>query len=199
MRDLTLTKSPQLGLGRGGARGGDHPSADHFAQARIGDAEHLHLINLRIPQLFSGRDCLPRDRGARDQHRGHGQAAISAQPPRQAADYPFRLFGPGDSTSYLKARTALSVYQAQERQLSVQRKKGLLVDRARAETLMFRLARRERDIWVTWRARVAALRLRASKLAPPRWSARPSSVIWWAGRIMARCGPSLANYVKRRG
>ena len=57
--------------------------------------------------------------------------------------------GPGDSASYLKARTALTVYQAQERQLSIQRKKGVLVDRARAETLVFRLARQERDVWVT--------------------------------------------------
>ena len=65
--------------------------------------------------------------------------------------------GPGDSTSYLKARTALTVYQAQERQLSIQRKKGVLVDRARAETLVFRLARQERDTWVTWPTRVAAL------------------------------------------
>ena len=64
--------------------------------------------------------------------------------------------GPGDSTSYLKARTALTVYQAQERQLSIQRKKGVLVDRARAETLVFRLARQERDTWVTWPTRVAA-------------------------------------------
>jgi hypothetical protein len=65
--------------------------------------------------------------------------------------------GPGDSTSYLKARTALTVYQAQERQLSIQKKKGTLVDRARAETLVFRLARQERDVWVTWPTRVAAL------------------------------------------
>ena len=65
--------------------------------------------------------------------------------------------GPGDSASYLKARTALTVYQAQERQLSIQRKKGALVDRARAETLVFRLARQERDVWVTWPTRVAAL------------------------------------------
>ena len=65
--------------------------------------------------------------------------------------------GPGDSTSYLKARTALTVYQAQERQLSLQKKKGTLVDRARAETLVFRLARQERDVWVTWPTRVAAL------------------------------------------
>ena len=49
--------------------------------------------------------------------------------------------GPGETTSYIKARTALTVYAAQERQLAVQKKKGTLVDRARAETLVFRLAR----------------------------------------------------------
>ncbi|WP_265502401.1 hypothetical protein [Paracoccus beibuensis] len=67
------------------------------------------------------------------------------------------IFGPGDSSSYLKARTALTVYQAQERQIAIQKKKGVLVDRARAETLVFRLARQERDAWVTWPARVAAI------------------------------------------
>jgi hypothetical protein len=67
------------------------------------------------------------------------------------------ISGPGDSTSYLKARTALTVYQAQERQLSLQKKKGTLVDRARAEALVFRLVRQERDVWVTWPTRVAAL------------------------------------------
>ena len=65
--------------------------------------------------------------------------------------------GPADSSSYLKARTALTVFQAQERQLAIQKKKGTLVDRARAEALVFRLARQERDVWVTWPARVAAL------------------------------------------
>ena len=65
--------------------------------------------------------------------------------------------GPADSSSYLKARTALTVYQAQERQLAIQKKKGTLVDRGRAEALMFRLARQERDVWVTWPSRVAAL------------------------------------------
>ena len=65
--------------------------------------------------------------------------------------------GPADSSSYLKARTALTVYQAQDKQLGIQKKKGTLVDRARAETLVFRLARQERDVWVTWPGRVAAL------------------------------------------
>jgi len=67
------------------------------------------------------------------------------------------ISGPSDSSSYLKARTALTVYQAQERQIAIQKKKGVLVDRARAETLVFRLARQERDAWVTWPARVAAI------------------------------------------
>ena len=39
----------------------------------------------------------------------------------------------------------------------IQKKKGTLVDRARAEALVFRLARQERDTWVTWPNRVAAL------------------------------------------
>jgi phage terminase Nu1 subunit (DNA packaging protein) len=65
--------------------------------------------------------------------------------------------GSGGNDSYLKARTALTVYQAQERQLAIQKKKGALVDRARAEALVFRLARQERDTWVTWPSRVAAL------------------------------------------
>ena len=64
--------------------------------------------------------------------------------------------GPGDSTAYVKARTALTFYMAQERQIAIQKKKGALVDRARAETLVFRLARQERDTWVTWPTRVAA-------------------------------------------
>jgi hypothetical protein len=65
--------------------------------------------------------------------------------------------GPADSSSYLKARTALTVYQAQDKQPAIQKRKGTLVDRARAEALVFRQARQERDVWVTWPARVAAL------------------------------------------
>ncbi len=34
--------------------------------------------------------------------------------------------GPGDTTSYITARTALTVYAAQERQLTVQKNKGAL-------------------------------------------------------------------------
>jgi len=63
----------------------------------------------------------------------------------------------GGGTTFLQAKTANEVMKAQERRLRLQKLKGELVDRARAETLMFRLAREERDAWVTWPARVAAL------------------------------------------
>ena len=35
--------------------------------------------------------------------------------------------------------------------------KGGLIDRARALSLVFRLARQERDVWVNWPSRAAAL------------------------------------------
>jgi hypothetical protein len=63
----------------------------------------------------------------------------------------------GGGTTFLQAKTANEVLKAQERRIRLQQLKGELVDRARAETLMFRLAREERDAWVTWPARVAAL------------------------------------------
>jgi hypothetical protein len=63
----------------------------------------------------------------------------------------------GGGTTFLQAKTANEVLKAQERRIRLQKLKGELVDRARAETLMFRLAREERDGWVTWPARVAAL------------------------------------------
>ena len=63
----------------------------------------------------------------------------------------------GGGTTFLQAKTANEVMKAQERRLRLQKLKGELVDRARAETLMFRLAREERDAWVTWPARIAAL------------------------------------------
>jgi hypothetical protein len=63
----------------------------------------------------------------------------------------------GSGTTFLQAKTANEVLKAQERRIRLQKLKGELIDRARAEALMFRLARQERDAWVTWPARVAAL------------------------------------------
>ena len=63
----------------------------------------------------------------------------------------------GGSTTYLQAKTANEVLKAQERKLKLAKLKGELIDRDRAVGLVFRLAREERDAWVTWPARAAAL------------------------------------------
>ncbi len=63
----------------------------------------------------------------------------------------------GGGTTFLQAKTANEVLKAQERRIRLQKLKGEFVDKARAEALMFRLAREERDGWVNWPARVAAL------------------------------------------
>ena len=60
-------------------------------------------------------------------------------------------------TTFLQAKTANEVLKAQERRLRLQMMKGELVDRSRATALIFRLARQERDAWVNWPGRVAAL------------------------------------------
>lgn len=72
----------------------------------------------------------------------------------------------GSGTTFLQAKTANEVLKAQERRLRLQKMKGELVDRARAEALVFRLAREERDAWITWPARVAALMAAELAAAP---------------------------------
>jgi len=64
---------------------------------------------------------------------------------------------PGQAMTFMQARTANEVLKAQERRLRLQRMKGELVDRAKAVAQVFRLAREERDAWVNWPARVAAM------------------------------------------
>jgi hypothetical protein len=59
--------------------------------------------------------------------------------------------------TFMQARTANEVLKAQERRLRLQRMKGELVDRAKAVAQVFKLARDERDAWVNWPARVAAV------------------------------------------
>jgi hypothetical protein len=63
----------------------------------------------------------------------------------------------GGSVTFVQARTAHEIAKAHLARLRLQRMKGELVDRARATALVFRLAREERDSWLNWPARVAAL------------------------------------------
>ena len=59
--------------------------------------------------------------------------------------------------TFMQARTANEVLKAQERRLRLQQMKGELVDRAKVVAQVFKLARDERDAWVNWPARVAAM------------------------------------------
>jgi hypothetical protein len=63
----------------------------------------------------------------------------------------------GGSVTFVQARTAHEIAKAHLARLRLQERKGELVDRARATSLVFRLAREERDSWLNWPARVAAL------------------------------------------
>jgi hypothetical protein len=87
-------------------------------------------------------------------------------PPRKEAatvdDSPREQAPPGTAV-YFQAKAKNEVLKSQHLQMKLQEMKGDLVDRARAEALVFRLGRQERDAWVNWPARVAALM--ASELA----------------------------------
>lgn len=63
----------------------------------------------------------------------------------------------GGNVTFVQARTAHEIAKAHLARLRLQRMKSELVDRARATALVFRLAREERDAWLNWPARVAAL------------------------------------------
>ncbi len=64
--------------------------------------------------------------------------------------------GGGGEVSYLRARLANEVIKAQTAKVKLAKMKGELVDREKATTMVFDLARRERDAWQNWPPRVAA-------------------------------------------
>lgn len=64
--------------------------------------------------------------------------------------------GGSGEVSFMRARMANEVLKAQLQKERLKRQRGEVVDRARATELVFSLARRERDAWIAWPARVAA-------------------------------------------
>jgi hypothetical protein len=63
----------------------------------------------------------------------------------------------GSKVTFLEARTVREIAMAHLARQKLQERKGELVDRSRATTLIFRLAREERDAWLNWPARVSPL------------------------------------------
>ena len=75
---------------------------------------------------------------------------------REAGSEPGAPEGGGE-VSFVRARMANEVLKAQTARVRLQKMKGEVVDRARATAMVFDLARRERDAWLNWPPRVAAL------------------------------------------
>tara|TARA_Y100001936_G_scaffold210163_1_gene216793 strand:- start:254 stop:754 length:501 start_codon:yes stop_codon:yes gene_type:complete len=59
--------------------------------------------------------------------------------------------------SFTKIKTAHELYKAQLTQLSLQEKKGQLINKDMVKTQVYRLGRQVRDSWLNWPARVSAL------------------------------------------
>jgi hypothetical protein len=64
---------------------------------------------------------------------------------------------PGGQTSFNEARTASEMAKAEMSSLRLKERLGELVNRAKAADAIFALARQERDSWVSWPARIAAI------------------------------------------
>ena len=102
------------------------------------------------------------------------------------------------SMTFMQARTANEVLKAQERRVRLQRMKGEVVDRAKAVAQVFKLGRDERDAWVNWPARVAAMMAAELEVDPHALHTR--SVAQNAERdpafqspVVAAPGPTVAD------
>lgn len=72
-------------------------------------------------------------------------------PDTQASNAPATL------QALLAAKLQNEVLRAKDRRVRLEKLKGTLVNREKAQALLFRLAREERDAWVNWPSRVAAV------------------------------------------
>ncbi|MGE0252949.1 MAG: elements of external origin [Alphaproteobacteria bacterium] len=92
---------------------------------------------------------------ARPARTSRSRARPAAEPPVREAPREQAL--PGTGVNFVQARTAREIAMAHLARQKLQERRGEVTDRARATALVFRLAREERDAWVTWPARVAAV------------------------------------------
>jgi hypothetical protein len=116
----------------------------------------------RVKATWVGNTDPAQQRPGPGQDRSPARAALKPVPEAAlgAVRETLREHGEPVSTggmTFMQARTANEVLKAQERRLRLQRLKGELVDRARAVAQVFKLGRDERDAWVNWPARVAAM------------------------------------------
>ena len=79
-------------------------------------------------------------------------ALKSSQEPAETYSAP----PPSSNTSLLQARTANEVVKAQTNKVRLAQLKGELVDRSQAIAHVFKLARAERDAWMSWPSRISS-------------------------------------------
>ncbi len=94
----------------------------------------------------------PEDEPAQADDTAAADTPAEPRPPAPAGES-----APQGAASFTQARTAHEIAKAQRARIQVQRLREEVIDRAQATSEVFRLARRERDAWVNWPARVAAL------------------------------------------
>lgn len=94
---------------------------------------------------------------ARGEERAIPRAALDAVDEALAESGAMPAAGNGKDMTFVRARTANEVMKAQKAKVQLDALKGKLVDRNRATATIFTLARRERDAWIQWPPRVAAL------------------------------------------
>lgn len=119
--------------------------------------------------IAAGRITLEPD-GTIDPVKADAAWAANSDPafPQSAA----RVSGAGETpdlpagNNYARVRTVGEALKAEERRVRLDVLKGKLVDRARAVATIFGLARRERDAWVQWPARVAAMMANELRVDP---------------------------------
>ena len=59
-------------------------------------------------------------------------------------------------TTYIQAKTANEVLKAQTNKVRLKQLQGELIERREVEARVFRLARTERDAWLSWPARISS-------------------------------------------
>jgi hypothetical protein len=98
--------------------------------------------------------------------------------------------------TFVQARTANEVIKAQERRIRLGKLKGDLVDRSRAVSTVFALARRERDAWVQWPARAAALIAAELQIDPHRMSQVLKAHVRRHLEELSEIGPELQHTLR---
>jgi hypothetical protein len=116
----------------------------------------------KVQAAWAGNTDQAQQRPARSRGSAGGRRAMKPVPEAAVGAVRDTLRESGESVSaggmtFMQARTANEALKAQERRVRLQRMKGELVDRAKAVAQVFKLAREERDAWVNWPARVAAI------------------------------------------